>query len=637
MSIDLILGTAGHIDHGKTALVKALTGVDTDRLPEEKRRGITIDLGFAELVLGQYRLGIVDVPGHEKFVRNMLAGATGIDLALLVIAADDSIMPQTREHLEILRLLDLDSIVVALTKCDLCEPEWIELVEQDVSELLGDIARQPIRTSTATGQGIDQLREVLIAAAGRAADSKRRNKEQGPFRMAIDRAFTVAGHGTIVTGSVSSGRVRLADELVIQPGEIPVRVRGIQNHTRNVEEVRRGQRAAINLAGVHHNQLQRGCELAARGHLSPSRLLSVSLSLLDSAPRPLKHRARVRLHVGTAELMASVKLLDRDLLEPGNSAPAQLFLGRPAVTTWGQPLVIRSESPVMTIGGGHVIDPNASKLRRKRESVLTTLEELRSDDPMVRSSAAVYFAGFGRWEPADLARTAGVDEVEGVCRELVERGDLLQIVVSPTRTIRIHRRAFEELADRVEAVLATMHQDSPRRSQLDRSRLANRFVYLDAPLFDALLGSMSRAGRIELTQRGVALADYRPQLSNNERKLLDEILQTYRAAEFRPPSVEQVKAGAAKNQAAVPELIELAAEEGRLVKVSRDFYLHADVESRMRELLATRLSGGKGLTVSEIREVLSTTRKYAVPFCEYLDQIGVTQRQGDVRVLKVDV
>ena len=416
-----------------------------------------------------------------------------------------------------------------------------------------------------------------------------------------------------------------------------MRVRGIQNHTRNVEEVRRGQRAAINLAGVHHNQLQRGCELAARGHLSPSRLLSVSLSLLDSAPRPLKHRARVRLHVGTAELMASVKLLARDLLEPGNSAVAQLFLDQPAVTTWGQPLVIRSESPVMTIGGGHVIDPNASKLRRKRESVLTTLEELRSDDPMVRSSAAVYFAGFGRWEPADLARTAGVDEVEGVCRELVERGDLLQIVVSPTRTIRIHRRAFEELADRVEAVLATMHQDSPRRSQLDRSRLANRFVYLDAPLFDALLGSMAQAGRIELTQRTVALADYRPQLSNNERKLLDEILQTYRAAEFRPPSVEQVKAGAAKNQAAVPELIELAAEEGRLVKVSREFYLHADVESRMRELLATRLSGGKGLTVSEIREVLSTTRKYAVPFCEYLDQIGVTQRQGDVRVLKVDV
>ncbi len=320
MSIDLILGTAGHIDHGKTALVKALTGIDTDRLPEEKRRGITIDLGFAELPLGEFRLGIIDVPGHERFIHNMLAGATGIDLALLVVAADESIKPQTREHLEILRLLRLPAGVIALTKCDLVTDDWIALVEEDLCRLtagtfLADAAI--IHTSAVTGMGLESLKDALVQAARKATASSHR-PHHGPFRMAIDRCFTVAGHGTVVTGSVLSGHAGVGKELIIEPGGLPVRMRGLENHGRPVEEVHRGQRAAVNLAGVHHDQIVRGQELAALGHLLPSTLFSVHLNLLSSAPRPLKQRSRVRLHVGAAELSASVVLLDRDVLEPGD-------------------------------------------------------------------------------------------------------------------------------------------------------------------------------------------------------------------------------------------------------------------------------------------------------------------------------
>ena len=635
MPIDLILGTAGHIDHGKTALVKALTGTDTDRLPEEKRRGITIELGFAELSLGEYRLGIVDVPGHERFVRNMLAGATAADLALLVVAADDSVKPQTREHLEILRLLQLDSGVIALSKCDLVQPEWIELVEQEVRELVAGtpLADAPmVRTSATTGLGLDELRTALTLAAKKATQSGRRRP--GPFRMAVDRAFTIAGHGTVVTGSVSSGRVQVGDELTIEPGARRVRVRSLENHGRAVEEVHRGQRAAVNLAGVHHDQLGRGHELASPGHLVPSRRLSVRINLLPSAPRPLKNRARVRLHVGTAELMARVVLLDRDQLAPGDWAPAQVLLARPAVTTWSQPFVVRSESPVVTIGGGQVLDPDAPKLRRGQGALLEQLAELWSEDQSVRASAALLFAGWRPWRPEDLARTAGVDDIEGVCRQLVERGELVEITAGPTRTVRIHRLVLEEFFGRVEGALEKMHEQYPLRSLLDRGRLASRFAWLGSnALVDALLRRMAEAGRITLSERGIALAGHRPKLSTRERELLEAIVEIYRRSAFQPPTLGQVQDRVSGNRAVVAELIELAAADGRLVEISADFHLHAETERELRETLARRLSGGEGLTVSQIREILKTTRKYAVPLCEYLDRIGFTARHGDVRVL----
>ena len=332
MAIDLILGTAGHIDHGKTALVRALTGTDTDRLPEEKRRGITIELGFASLDLGQdFRLGIVDVPGHEKFVRQMLAGATGMDMAMLVVAADDSVKPQTREHVEVLRMLDLHAGVIVLTKCDLADEDWTDLVEAEVRELVADSFLESvpiIRTSAVTGQGVDELREALVQAAETASSRIDDATLQAPFRLPIDRTFTMAGHGTVVTGSVVSGQANLGDELTIQPGNVAVRIRGIQNHDEAVQSVQRGQRAAINVAGIHHDEIHRGHELTAIGHLEESQLITVRLHVLDTAPRAIKNRSHIRVHVGTAEILATVALLNKKEVEPSESALAQLFFAR---------------------------------------------------------------------------------------------------------------------------------------------------------------------------------------------------------------------------------------------------------------------------------------------------------------------
>lgn len=640
MPHSLILGTAGHIDHGKTALVRALTGVDTDRLPEEKRRGITIQLGFAELELGEFRLGIVDVPGHERFVRNMLAGATGIDLALLVVAADDSVKPQTREHLEILRLLRLEHGVIALTKCDLADDDWIDLVEEEVRGLVADtfLAAAPVvRTSTETGAGLDELRERLAEAAARAAASTRASQTGGPFRMAIDRSFTIAGHGTVVTGSVGHGTAKVGDELVIEPIGRSVRVRGVQNHDRPAESVSRGQRAAINLAGVRHDELGQGHELASPGFLRPSKLLSVRIHLVESAPRPLKHRARVRVHLGTAELMAAVVLLDRDLLEQGDEAVAQLFLRSPAVCTWDQPLVLRSESPVTTIGGGTVLDPHAAKIRRRDTSRVARLASLSSDNTLRRASAALYFAGFTDWQPSDLTGTAGIDDTEAATAALIESGELIEFRLSQTRTMRVHRDVVIEAGERIETWLAAQHDANPLAVSFDRARLVQHFLYLgDAHLIGAILERIGAAGEIVLSQRGVALAGRGPQLSKNEHRLLDEIVARFREEEYQPPSIEDIQAGATRNQASVPQLIELAVADGRLVRIAPGMYLDGDAERRMRALLAERLREENGLTVSRIREILNTSRKFAVPICEYLDEIGFTKRNGDVRVLAED-
>lgn len=638
MTIDLILGTAGHIDHGKTSLIRALTGVDTDRLPEEKKRGITIDLGFAELQVGDYRMGIVDVPGHEKFVRNMLAGATGMDLAMLVVAADDSIKQQTREHMEILRLLNLPAGVIAITKCDLAEPDWTDLVEEEVRELVRDcfLADAPmIRTAATIGMGIDELKAALVSAADIAVRSRVREDVAAPFRMAIDRTFTVAGYGAVVTGSVGSGRVRIGDDLLIQPGGHQVRVRGLQNHDRTVEEVHRGQRAAINLAGVHHDDLSRGHELTTPGHLMPSRLLTAKISLLPSARRPLKSRTRLRVHLGTNEVLASVVLLDRSFLQPGDDAPAQLFLADEVVAVWNQPFVIRSESPVVTVGGGHVLDPNAEKLRRPDESELRLLEDLQSSDELHRASAALYFAGLRNWQPSELSRTAGIADWRSVYEKLIDSGDLQEIVISPTRTQRIHRLWIEHLSQRIEAALLKMHEKNPLRSTLDRNQLMAGFGYIGDPaVVEAILRQMAKDKRIRLTDKGIALVGQGPKLSTNERKLLTELIETFRTAGIESPTVAECQKKATKNQQSVPQLISLAAADGDLVEIDNGYYLHSDAEKQVRAKLTEAMrTSDTGLTLSEIRELLNTTRKYAIPLCEYLDKSGFTKREGDVRVL----
>jgi len=666
---DLILGTAGHIDHGKTSLIKALTGVDTDRLPEEKKRGITIELGYAHLELPPFRLGIVDVPGHEKFVRQMLAGATGMNLALLVIAADDSIKQQTIEHLDILKLLNLSGGVIALTKSDLLDADWLELVEAEIAQLVeGTFLEQApiIRTSAKTGLGLDDLKQALLRAshavrnqwiapaAPHPPDSGRSDgadqnslptpdphtppsdlSPSQPFRLAIDRAFSIAGHGTVVTGSVSSGRLQVGDSVEIQPGGQIARVRGLQNHDSKVDTISRGQRGAINLAGVSLAEIERGHELATPGHLVPSTLLTVNLHVLQRASRELKSRASIRFHIGTAEVPGHVRLLEVDELKPGESGLAQIQLAEPVVASWKQPFVIRQPSPVETLGGGMVLHPNSLILKRPSDLERQLLPDLASEDPVRRSAAALFFSNASQWQPAELHRTAGIDNPQQVFETLKSDGTLVEVPVSASRKVIIHNQRIEMIGERVLKTLARLHEKFPLRFSHPRINLTHEFEYLQQPqILDLAIEYLKKQKLVTANVNSIALVGSGPKLSKGQKQLLEQLIQQFKEKGLLAPSVADLEAGATKNKESVVELLDLAAENGDLVKVSADIYLHHHTMEQVTAQLRVALEGSNGLTMSEIRQVLDTTRKYAIPICEFFDQIGFTERDGDLRKLK---
>ncbi len=635
MPRDLILGTAGHIDHGKTSLVKALTGIDCDRLPEEKARGITIDIGFATLDLGEFRLGIVDVPGHERFIKNMLAGATGIDLAVLVVAADDSVMPQTREHLEILQLLGLRYGVIALTKCDLVDETTREVVELEIRELVQGsfLETAPIiRTSANTGEGMEELKAAIGGICRQIQD----RPAHGWFRLAIDRSFIVQGHGTVVTGSVTSGSLRLGDEVEWLPRGERVRVRSLQNHDRPVEEVHRGQRAAINLAGVHHEDVIRGQEVVTPGYLVPSRVLTVRLHCLADVKRPIKHRAPIRFHVGTAEIMGTLALLDSDAIEPGGWGLAQVFLEEPATATWGQPFVIRGPSATQTLGGGQVLQPVAKKIRRRHLEMLERIERLWSGDAEQRALTVAWFGGFAGFSPADLVRGANIDpdKAQALIDQLKSKGDLVDVAVGQARRMLLHADMLKELDTRILQVMTRLHEEFPLMSSHDRQKVQSQLDYVgDDVLVHAAVDRLIEKKQLIGDLRRVGRADFKPKLGANLRKLKDKMVAAYQAARFQPPEPASFAGQAGGNAANLKDILDVCVAEGFLVPVSEDIYLHTDLEAEMRRLISEKLAGGAGLTVAEIRDLLGTTRKYAVPLCEYLDRVGVTRREGDLRFL----
>ena len=412
--------------------------------------------------------------------------------------------------------------------------------------------------------------------------------------MAIDRAFTIAGHGTVVTGSVSSGTAAVGEKLVIEPGGIEVRVRGIQNHDRKSETIQSGQRAAINVAGVRHDEVERGQELAVEGFLTPSQLLTVQLEVLPTSPRPVKNRSRVRIHLGTNETMANVVLLTAKEISPGTSAPAQLFLADAVVSSWNQAFVVRSESPVQTIGGGRVLVPAAEKMKRAGDAALECLDGLQQNDPMKRAAAAIYFAGTQRWTMADLARLSGVDSPEAMCEELVECGELVKLKVTAQRELIWHKQVLEEMMQKIEASLGKMHDREPLRSVVDGSRLRSQLSYcLDGPMLDHILRRMGKAKRIRVTDRGVGLAGRGPQLSKAETQLLSTLIQQFKAAGFQPPTVKECEAAATKNKASVASLVTLAATEGDLIEISSDYYLHREVVEDMRTRLTEQPPGDR--------------------------------------------
>lgn len=635
MPRDLILGTAGHIDHGKTALVKALTGIDCDRLPEEKNRGITIDIGFAHLDLGDFRLGIVDVPGHERFIKNMLAGTTSIDLAILVVSAGESIKPQTREHLEILRLLGLRHGVIAVTKSDLVDETTLEVVALEIRDLVKGsfLADAPlIATSAHTGQGIVELKNALLTECAKIA--LRRDSDW--FRIAIDRSFVVQGHGTIVTGSVTSGILRVGDEIEWLPQRERVRVRTLHNHDTPVEEVHRGQRAAINLAGVPHESVRRGQELATPGYLIPSKVLTVRLHTLAENRAPIKHRAPARLHIGTAEVMATVSLLDCDSIEPGGWGLAQLFLHEPVVSTWGQAFVLRDSSAEHTVGGGQVLQPVTFKIRRRHLEMLERIEKLWTDDLKSRTEIVLWFKGSDGFTIADVVRGAGVDseQAQKIIDSLRADGKLRE-VTSSGKIVLLHADWLSELERRILDVLGAMHDEYPLLTSHDRQKVVAQMDYVgDDGILQGVVDGLVRSKKVIGDSRRIARADFKPKLSANQRKLKDKVVEAHRTAAFQPPEPSTFAGQAGGNASAMKDIYEVASAEGLIVRISGDIYLHFEIEAEMRRRIHEKLSAHPtGITVAEIRDLLGTSRKFAVPLCEYLDRVGVTRREGDLRVI----
>jgi selenocysteine-specific elongation factor len=641
---DLVLGTAGHIDHGKTAIVRALTGVDTDRLPEEKARGISIELGFAFLdlpggtdaaVRAPRRIAVVDVPGHERFVRTMVAGASGIDLALLVVAADDSVMPQTREHLAILELLGIRRGVVAITKADLAEPSWLDLVEADVRELAqGTFLEnaEVVRVSALTGAGLDALRGAIARAA--AAHDAAIDEAGDLFRLCVDRSFVLRGLGTVVTGTVAAGALSAGAEVEWLPAGRLIRVRSVQSHGADADAVRRGQRAALNLMGVHHDEVQRGDVLATPGFLRSSRRVTVGVRVLPGAPA-LRDRERVRVHLGTQEVLAGVRLLEDEEIAPGAAGVAQLVGQTPFVAVGGQPVIVRRESPVVTVGGGRVLEPVAAPIRRLDGRALAHVRRLASPDDRERAEAAIYLEGFVAGVAMDVARGAGVT----LARAIVLLGEMeaagtLAHVGADRGALRLHHARLAEARTHVERALDALHDAAPLERFVPRERLERRLAWMGGDLVRAVVAHLASRKALVVSAGGVALPSFAPILTEQQRGLRDRVLASYLAGGFAPegPGAIASAAGVAPEQ--LRPVIEVCAGMGELVRVDGELYLHRDKAAELRERIAAALAGGAGRTVSEIKDALGTSRKYAVPICEYLDRAGVTVRQGDKRYLR---
>ena len=612
----MIVGTAGHIDHGKTALVRALTGIDTDRLPEEKRRGITIDLGFAPLDLPNVGVaGVVDVPGHEAFVRTMLAGATGIDLALLVIAADEGVMPQTREHLAILGLLGIRGGVVALTKSDLVEPDWLDLVRLDVADVLAGTAMADapmVATSVVTGAGLPALREALAAAA---ADVSAR-RDDDVFRMPIDRVFTIRGTGTVITGTVWSGSIGRDDVVRVMPDDKTVRVRGLQAHGTAIDRAKPGTRLAVALAGIDHDALTRGAVLVSEGGWHASRVLRADLTLLGNTVAALSPRASVRFHLGTTEVGAHV-VTPGGALSPGETKPGRVVLDAPVVVRAGDRFVIRGGSPVSTLGGGVVVDPHPAHRRARPWTA-------QHDSFDARLSLALREAGGEGLGIADLPVRLGASPSD-VAACLEPHKDVLRIGA------RIFDRAYrDELVSSLAEAVARHHQRNPLDAgvllQTIRARVVGRSELLDDAVRTAVI-----SGHLETIENGlVRRTGWRPTLSNDQTDLKATLAGALRTAGPEPPSLGELSA--AHGPSVVP-IIRMLEREGTIVPVESDRYYDAGALTALVDRLRNGMIAGREYTPSELRDVIGLSRKYLIPFLEYCDRRGITERRSTGRVL----
>ncbi len=628
----LILGTAGHIDHGKTSLIKALTDTDTDRLPEEKRRGMTIELGFAHLSIGDVEFGVVDVPGHEKFIRTMVAGATGVDIALIVVAADDSVMPQTVEHVDILKLMGIRHAVVAVTKCDVVDSSMHELVDEEVRELLAGSAMAGsaiVHVSSVTRDGLDALRSALVSVAKGVEEETM----AGAFRLAVDRVFTVQGRGTVVTGSVLSGEVRSGDTLEILPGGESCRIRDMQSHGVATEQLQHGQRAALNLIGVGRDDIERGQELATSGFVAPSRRMDVCLEVLGGAPRAIKPYSRVRICMGTHDVTARVVPLQPGAIEPGSSRFVQFRTRERFLSVYGQRFIVREENDSRTIGGGVVLRPVGRRWSRDAKIEEDALEMFRSGDGPRRVEQVMIESGFDRPSPLQLSARTGLGE--DIVEEMVATMSREQRWITvPGWNQPIHPSVMAGASDRAHRWLARFHDRRPD----EPGCAVDAFVgWLDrktsAGLGRSMLVLLLKSKSIVVRGRYVCAAEFAPSMSSQDQKVYDAMMSAFRDGGYQPPGLADVAKQANADVKRVRKLVKIAVSYGDLVEIDGAIFLATEHENKMRQMVSDMIEQAGGATVSEIRERLNSSRKFVVPLLEHLDRVKFTVRQGDKRVL----
>jgi len=631
----LILGTAGHIDHGKTALVKALTGIDTDRLKEEKARGITIELGFTHLELpGGIRFGIVDVPGHERFVRTMVAGVGGMDLVMLVVAADEGIMPQTREHLDILRLLGVKSGLVAITKCDLVDREWLGLVSAEVREFVaGSFLEQAplVPISSRSGQGIAELKAEL----GRLAQIVVEKRREGQFRLPVDRVFTMAGFGTIVTGTLLSGEMRVGDELELLPTGRAGRVRGIQAHGEKVEKGLAGQRLAVNLQGIDLDQARRGDVVAPRGVFRTTRAVDVRLDHLASAPRPLKHRATLRLHSATYEAPAQVILLDRDALQPGESAYAQLRLREPVLLLSGDSYILRASSPAATLGGGVVLDPFSPRRRRRNSEALQLLDALGCGDRQRAVALLISCSLLSGIDYEELLLRSGlpVKVLDAVLAALLSSGEALQMTREPR--VFLSRTEFEELEQGLLVELAAYLAVNPLKEGMGKEELKTRLPKRSDPrFFTPLLSALERKCRVRSERDLVIPLGVAARKNPSADGLGGGILAFLNEKGIEAPTVREIGERFRCDEKVVRDNLAQLVRSGAVLRVSNDLFYDAGTLGGLRENLQARLRERGEITPAEFRELTGLSRKFLIPLLEHFDSEKLTIRVGEKRVLR---
>ena len=618
-----VIGLSGHIDHGKTALVKALTGVNTDSLTEEQKRGMTIDIGFAFL---DENITLIDVPGHEKFVKNMMAGVSAVDVALLVVAADDGVMPQTREHFEILNLLDIPLGIVAINKIDLADKDWLELVELDIGELLqGSFMEDApiLKVSAETGDGVDQLKTTLLDLCKKVPDKQ----DRGIFRLHVDRVFSMKGYGTVVTGTVNSGSLKIGDTVELLPGSVKSKVRGLQSHGEEVQQVETGDRAAINLQGVEIKQIERGSQIAEIGYLQSLNQMGVTLLLLGSAQKPITQNQRIRIHLGTQEVMARVALTDGKTLQPGDDCPALLRLEQPMVAARGDKFIIRSFSPVITIGGGEVMEVLIEEKWKIVKEKLQNLYESPKSDQLIH---LVQEEGAKPITPEKLQYRIGISK-EQINAIVEEKEELFWLTHKQGKWL-LTQNQWNELKNSIHNFLKKYHAKNPLNAGAQKEEI-RQHLSCENSILEALLQSMSDDKSISQKGELFLNPNFSITLNSEDDSLQNSILNQLDQEGFTSSTLAQLSLKTGNSKEKLMQVLNVAEQQGKLLRIDGKLMFTQKNFIILREKVNQFFSNHPEMSVSEFKELAHTSRKYAVPLLEYFDKKKITYREGNIRKL----